>query len=137
MSKSNYLENAILDHILGGGDFSRPATVYVSLHTADPTDAGNGAEVSAAIWTNYAREAVTNNNTNWPAASGGSKSNGTDIDFGTATVSGTAPVVTHFGIWDASTSGNLLYFGALTGSKTIDNGDTVKFAASAMTISED
>lgn len=132
MSKSNYLENAILDHILGGPDFTRPATVYVSLHTADPTDAGTGTEVSG---NGYARVAVTNNATNWPAASSGAKSNGTTITFPTAT--GSWGTVSHFGIWDAATNGNLLYHGALNASKAIADGDTASFGVGDLDITED
>jgi len=83
-SKSNYLENKVLDHVLGGGDYTRPATVYVALYTVAPSDTGGGTEVTGG---SYARAAVTNNSTNWPAASGGEKSNGTEITFETATAS--------------------------------------------------
>ena len=75
-SKSDYLENEILDHVLGGADYARPATVYIALYTADPTDAGGGTEGSGG---SYAKASVTNNDTNWPAASSGAKSNGADI----------------------------------------------------------
>lgn len=136
MGKSNTLENAILDHVLGGPDYVRPPTVYVALFTADPTDAGTGAEVSTGDWTNYARVAVTNNDTNWPAAAGGAKSNGTEISFGAATI--VTPVdVTHLGIWDAATAGNLLYHGALDTPKTITDGDTPRFGVGEIDITED
>ena len=132
MSKSNYLEDEILDHVLGGGDYTRPATVYVALHTSDPTDADTGTEVSGG---SYARVSMTNNATNWPASSGGTKSNGTAVTFPTASANwGT---VTHFGIYDAATSGNLLYHGALSQSKSVENGDTAEFAIGEIDISED
>jgi hypothetical protein len=132
MSKSDYLENEILDHVLGGSDYTRPATVYVALYTATPNDAGGGTEASGG---SYARAAVTNNATNWPAASGGAKSNGTAITFPTPTAGwGT---VTSFGIFDASTGGNLLYYGNLSANKTIDISDTVSFAIGALDITED
>ena len=131
MSKSDYLENQMLDIVLGDGTFANPATVYVALHTADPTDAGNGAEVSG---NNYARVAVTNNATNWPNASGGAKANGTAINF--ATPSGSWGTVTHFGIWDAVTTGNLLYYGALTVPQAITTGNAVSFAAGDIDITE-
>jgi hypothetical protein len=132
MSKSDYLENEILDHVLGGSDYTRPATVYVAIYTATPNDAGGGTEASGG---SYARAAVTNNATNWPAASGGAKSNGTAITFPTPTAGwGT---VTSFGIFDASTGGNLLYYGNLSANKTIDISDTVSFAIGALDITED
>lgn len=134
MSKSSFLALEILDHTLGNAAYTAPATVHVSLHTADPTDAGTGTEVSGG---SYAREAVTNNATNWPASTGGSpaaKANGTAIEFVTATASwGT---VTHFGIWDAATAGNLLYHGALGTAKAVGSGDTASFAVGDLDISE-
>ena len=131
-SKSDYLENELLDHVLGGGDYSRPATVYVALYTTAPTDAGGGVEVSGG---SYARVAVTNNATNWPAASGGAKSNGTAITFPTATADwGT---VVAFAILDAATAGNFLYWGDLTQSKTVNNGDTATFAVGDLDVTED
>ena len=128
---SDYLENKIADHILGGGDFTRPATVYVALFTAGPTDAGGGTEVSG---NGYARAAVTNNGTNVPAASGGQKSNGTVITFGGG-ATGTWGTVTHFAIYDATTSGNLLLHGALTTAKLIESGDTPSFPIGTLVFS--
>ena len=135
-SKSNYLENAILDHILGGPDYTRPATVYVALFTDSNTqtqrDANTVTEVSGSA---YARVSVTNNSTNWPAASGGSKSNGTAITFPTPT--GSWGTVTAFGIYDASTGGNLLHHGDLTASQAVASGNTVSYAIGALVITED
>lgn len=131
-SKSDYLENEILDHVLGGADYARPATVYIALFTASPTDAGGGTEVTGG---SYARVAVTNDATNWPAASSGTKQNGTAITFIQATASwGT---VVAMGIFDASTAGNLLYWGDLTTSKSIASGDTAEIAIGGITITED
>lgn len=132
MSKSNYLENEILDHVLGGGDYTRPATVYVSLHSADPGETG----ASELTGNGYGRVAVTNNATNWPAASGGVKSNGVAITFAAATGSDWA-AATHFGIHDASTAGNPLYLGALTTPKTVQVGDTASFAIGELDVTED
>lgn len=132
--KSDYLENKILDHVYGGGDYTRPATVYVHLYTVAPTDAGGGTEVDTADWTNYAAVAVTNNATNFPAASGGSKASGADIDFGTAVIV-TPVTVVAFAIKDGV--GNYLGWNNLTASKTVTNGDPVKFPAGSLTITED
>jgi hypothetical protein len=133
-SKADYLESAILDHVLGGPDFTRPATVYVALFTADPSDAGGGTEVSTDDWSNYARKAVTNNATNWPGAVAGSKSNGTDIDFGTATIVGAGVTVIAAAILDVAS--NFLYWLELTADKTITNGDPVKFPAGSLVVTE-
>jgi len=131
-SKSDYLENELLDHVLGGGDYSRPATVYIALYTVAPTDVGGGTEVTGG---SYARKAVTNNATNWPAASSGAKANGTVIEFVTATADwGT---VVAFAILDAASDGNFLYWGDLTASKSVDNGDTARFAVGELDITED
>lgn len=124
---SDYLENKVLDHILGGADYTRPAIVYLAFYTAAPNDGGGGTEVTGG---SYARPAVTNNATNFPSASGGTKSNGTAIVFPTATAGwGT---VTHFGVFDAVTGGNLLFHGALTASKLVEAGDTPSYPIGAM-----
>ncbi len=117
-SKSDYLENKILDHFLGAVTYTPPATVYIAAYTVAPTDAGGGTEVTGG---SYARVAVTNNATNFPAAVAGSKSNGTAINFATATADwGTLVAV---GIFDAASGGNLLAWADLTVSKLIQNTD--------------
>lgn len=131
-SKSDFLENEILDHVLGGAAYAAPATVYVALFTVPPTDSGGGTEVTGG---SYVRAAITNNAVNWPAASGGAKSNGTDIVFAAATAAwGTAVA---FGIFDAAAAGNLLYWADLTVNKTVDSGDTAQFNTGDLDITED
>lgn len=139
-SKSDYLEAAILNYLLGGVALTSPGTLYVALSTAAYSDAATGSsmtEVSASS-TGYARVAVTNNATNWPAATGSSpatKQNGTAITFPTATASwGT---ITSFYIVDAASGGNVLYGGDLTATKSIAAGDTATFAAASITVTED
>lgn len=134
MSKTDFMENALLNHVFGNTAYTAPATLYVALFTAAPSDAGGGTEVSTANWTNYARAAVTNNTTNFPAASAGSKSNGTSISFGTAATTGNI-AVTHFAIFDAASAGNMLRWG--TCSATVANGNTVSIAAGQLTFTED
>jgi hypothetical protein len=130
--KSEYLENAILDHVLGGPDYTRPGTLYIALYTVAPTDAGGGTEVAGG---SYARVAVTNNSTNFPAAAGGAKTNGTLIEFAEATANwGTVVAV---GIFDASTSGNLLYWAPLGTSKPVNIGDKAKFEPGDLDFTED
>jgi hypothetical protein len=127
-SFSDYLENKILDLVFNGTAFTPPATYYAALYTAAPSDSGGGTEVSTGVWTNYARIAVTKNTTNFPAASGGAVANGAIIDFGTATISGTAPVVAAIALLDASSAGNLIAWADLTVNKTINNTDPVSVA---------
>jgi len=124
---SDYLENKVLDHFLGTASTSAPATVYLALFTTDPTDAGSGTEVSTS-GTAYARQSIA-----FSSASSGSTSNSADVEFSQATGSGFG-TVTHFGIYDASTAGNLLFHGALTSSKTIDAGDVFKIASGNLSI---
>ena len=140
---SDYLENKLIDHLLRGQAYSAPATVYVGLLTAAPSDSGGGTEVSG---NNYARASVASSLANWAgtqsagstiasSGTGGTTSNNGTISF--ATPSASWGTVTHFGVYDASCSGNLLFWGALTISKTINNGDTVSFAAGALSFTID
>jgi len=111
-SKSDFLENKVLDHILGNTAYSAPATIHLGLFTVAPSDSGGGSECSAG---NYARKAITNNTTNFPNASGGSKSLGAQQDFVQANADWAlvANPVVAFGLFDAATVGNLLYWGWL------------------------
>lgn len=133
-SKSDYLENALLNGVLGGPQFTLPPTVYIALSTAAYSDAATGASMTEVAGNAYARVAVTNNATNWPAGSGGSKSNGTVFTFPAATASwGT---VTSFYICDAASGGNVLYGADLTTPRAIAGGDTASFASGAITVTE-
>lgn len=132
MSASNFLEDEILDHILGNAAYTAPATVYISLHTGDPGETG-ASEVASS--NNYSRASFTNNATNWPAASGGAKANGVAVTM--PTPSGSWGTVTHFGIWDAATTGNFLFGGALAVSKAINSGDTVQFGIGDIDVTAD
>ena len=123
---SNFLENALINATLRATTYTSPATVYVSLYTTDPTDADSGTEVSTS-GTGYARTAVT-----FGAPSNGVSTNSADVTFPTATASwGT---VTHIGIHDASTSGNLLFHTPLDTSKTIDSGDIFKITTGNLSV---
>jgi hypothetical protein len=129
-AKSDYLETEILDHILGKGarDFTSPANLYVALSTANPTDTGSGlAEPSG---NGYTRQSVA-----FGAASGGATSNTAQLTFGPCTTT-TWGTITHFAIFDASSAGNMLYYGALTASKTIDVGDSLVVAVGDLDIAE-
>ncbi len=134
MSFGDFLENTLLDLVFGGVSYAPPATIYLGLSTAAPGDDGaTAAEPPGA--NGYARVAVTNNLTNFPAASAGAKSNGTAITFPTAT--GAWGTVTHALIYDAATAGNFLGAGALAVAKTIDNGDTASLAVGDLDITLD
>ena len=121
---SNFLENALINATLRNTTYTSPATVYVSLWTSDPTDAGSGTEVSGG---SYARTAVT-----MGAPSNGVSLNSADVTFPTATASwGT---VGWIGINDALTTGNLLYHTALDTAKTIDSGDIFKISTGNLSV---
>lgn len=137
--KSDYLESAVLNAVFRNGSWPTLGTsVYVSLHTADPTDAGSGTEVSGG---SYARVAVARNvTTNFtaPADSSGAQqtSNAVAITFPSPTANWPGPI-THVGIFDAATAGNLLYSAALGSPRTVNNGDVApSFAIGALTASE-
>ena len=118
---SDHAEALLLDWLMTTGTATRPTSWYVALFTAAPSDSGGGTEVSSG---GYSRQSVA-----FDAASsqGGTTSNSGAVTF-TAS-GGSYGTVTHIGIFDASTSGNLLWHGALTASKTVADGDTLEFSA--------
>lgn len=121
---TDYAENEILDHLLGTGAFTSPTNVYLGLCTTAPSDSTGGTEVSG---NGYARQAVA-----FGAASSGSADNSGTISF-TAS-GGNWGDITHWELWDALTTGNRLMHGALTSSRTINDGDTLEFAAGDITM---
>lgn len=136
---SDYLENKLVDHLFRATAYTAPATLYVALYTAAPSDAGGGTEVTGNA---YARASVTSAVGAWystngattgaSSGTGGVTSNVAAITFPTPT--GSWGTVTHFGILDASTAGNLMMWGALTVSQTINTGNTVSFASGQLQI---
>lgn len=115
-SFSDYLENAVLNHVFRNSTLTSPTTVYLALYTATPSDAGGGTQVSGG---GYSRQAIT-----FSAPSGGSISNSSSISF-TATGAAYGTVVA-IGIFDAATAGNLLAWAPIT-SATVNDGDTISF----------
>ena len=121
---SNYLENKILDHILGTTTYTKPTTVYLALFTNDPTDAASGTEVSTG---GYSRQAVTFN-----ASSGGSATNSSLETFSASGASfGT---ITHWALFDASSSGNMLVYGTVSPSVTVASGESISFPIGSLTV---
>ena len=123
---SDYLETKVLDHVFGGTSYTAPSTLYVALFTAAPSDSGGGTEVSTS-GTAYSRQTITF------TTSGGTTSNTSAVEYSTATGSGFGTVVS-MGIFDASSSGNLLAYGNLTVSKSVSAGDVFRFNASSIDI---
>lgn len=110
MPSSTYLRGKLVDHVFRNITYTSPTTVYVSLHTSDPTVAGTpGTEVSAS-W--YARQVMA-----FAAqTTAGQTSNSGTVTF--SGVSGSSVTVTHFALWDALTLGNELEYGPLASAKT-------------------
>jgi hypothetical protein len=134
---SNYLENQIIDWIMRGQSYSPPANLYIALYTTAPTAAGGGVEVSGG---SYARVAVASNLANWAGTQGtatttastgtsGLTSNNSALTYPTPTAAWGTLVA--FGVFDASTGGNMLFFAGLTTAKTINNGDSPPIFQSA------
>jgi hypothetical protein len=121
---SNYLENALVNATLRNTAYTSPSTVYLALYTSDPTDADTGTEVSG---TSYARQSIT-----FGAPSNGASTNSAAIEFPQA--GGSWGTVTHIGIRDASTAGNLLYHTPLDASKTIATGDVFRIAVGSLSV---
>jgi len=121
---SNYLENALINVTLRATSYTAPTTVYVALYTSDPTDADTGTECSG---TSYARQSVT-----FSSPSNGATSNSAAVEFPQA--GGSWGTITHIGIRDASTAGNLLYHTALDASKTIATGDVFRIASGSLSV---
>lgn len=114
-SKSDYLELKVLDAVLGQTALPAIGTVYFALFSVTPGDAGGGTELATGTSPGYARVAVTNNVTNFPNAAAGAKATGTDVTFPTNSSGGADWVAAiAWAIFDASTGGNLLLWGAMT-----------------------
>ncbi len=119
---SDAAEVLILNYLMTAESVTRPTAWYVALYTGAPSDAGGGTEVSGS---GYARKTVT-----WAVASGaGGTTSNSNVPTWTAS-GGAFGTVTHIGIHSAlSGSGNLLWHGAMTASKVVNDGDTLEFAA--------
>ena len=116
MSFSNFLETEILDHVFAGAAYTAPGTKYLALFTAVADgETGSVTEVSGG---GYARQSVAF------TTSGNTTSNNAAVEFPTAT--GNYGTVTHVGVYDASTSGNLMAYAALSSNKTIETGDVFR-----------
>ena len=154
---SDYLENKLLDHVLRqtAGNFSAPGTVYVALFTtANSTQVTN---LAAALEANtsgtdatskfgyyeinagsYARQSITFGNAG--ASTDGTISSNATVSFPVATANyqsagSTGNIVTHIAIMDQSSSGNVLFYGSLTTSKTVSSGDQFTISSGNLSVS--
>lgn len=123
---SDYLENALLNLTLNGTALTAINDPYVSLHTGDPTDAGSATEVSGG---SYIRQAAS-----FATASGTTGSTATDADVTFPAATAGWGTITHIALWDAVSSGNMLYYTPLDASKTIDTGDIFSITSGNLTV---
>jgi hypothetical protein len=140
-AKSDYLENKIIDHVFRNRAYSVPTAINVDLFTAAPGETGGGTLVSGG---SYAAVTVGPSDSAWKSTqgtttavassgTGGQTMNGSAITYPTPTANWGS--ITHMALKDQS--GNYLYHGALTTSKTVNNGDPApSFAADALTVTE-
>lgn len=122
-SFTDYLENKVLGHVFGGVSYTAPATIYLALYTVAPDDTGGGTEVSGG---SYVRQSCAF------TVTGNLATNTSAVEWPTAT--GAWGTVVAVGVFDASTSGNLLAYGTLTSSKTISSGDVLRIPAGDLDI---
>ncbi len=129
---SDFLEVELRKHLFRTGSYTKPTILAVALFTVTPSDSGGGTEVSGGSYARIDRPPL---DANWTGASAtdGLTDNAAAITFATPTANwGT---VVAFGIFDALTAGNLLVYGPISPSKTINNGDPAPaFAAGALDI---
>ena len=121
---SDYLELKVLDHVLSVTAYTMPSNVYVGLSTGSFGDDNSGTEISG---NNYARKEAS-----FSAASSGAITTSGTVEFNAAT--GTWGAISHWGLYDASTSGNLLLHGAFAAAKTITTGDILRINAGDLDI---
>ena len=129
---SNYLENKVLDHVLRNTAYTQPGNLFVGLfknNSLTNLEAGTLTdEVSTAGGTLYARKPVT-----FGAAASGTATNSATVTFDAAGADwGT---ITAIAILDTITTGNVLFYGNLTTSKLIENGDTMQFVSTNISVS--
>lgn len=126
-SFSNYTENLLLNWLLTTNSATRPTAWYVGLFTAAPSDAGGGTEVSGNGYARVATGTISVSGTDTTAT------NSASIEFAAAS-GGNWGTITHAAIFDASTSGNMLAWAALTTSRTINDGDVFRIPAGSLTV---
>ena len=127
-SFSDYTENLVLNWLLTTNSATRPTAWYVGLFTAAPSDTGGGTEVTGNAYARVATETISVSGTSPTTAT-----NSAAIEFAAAS-GGNWGTVTHAAIFDASTSGNMLAWAALTTSRTINDGDVFRIPASSLTV---
>jgi hypothetical protein len=116
------LANKVLDGITRTGSFPTAGTLYVKLHTGDPSTGASNASA------NTTRGALT-----FSSAASGGVATATTLPSWASWASG-SETISHISLWDASTSGNFLWSGSLTAAKSVSNGDTLSLSSLTLTI---
>lgn len=121
MSISNYAELEILDHLTGTASWTAPSSVYIKLHTGDP-----GEDCTSNAATEATRKVVT-----FSAAASGAITSDATVEW---TNVSTTETYSHWSLWDASTAGNPLWYGALSSSAAVTAGDTFQITQLQLTL---
>ncbi|MDX1449213.1 MAG: hypothetical protein R3246_09140 [Acidimicrobiia bacterium] len=124
---SNYLEDALLKLVFKSTAFSSPGTTHLALYSSNPADDDSGTEISGG---SYARQSIP-----WGAYTNGTGSLTTNDDINFTNMP--AVTVSHVAIFDAATGGNMLWYGALTSSKSVNSGDTFAITSGNLTVTLD
>lgn len=124
---SDYLENALVNHVLRNTALTSPVTVYAGLWTSSSSLAAleAGTLTNEATGGSYVRKAIT-----FSAPSNGTTSNSGAITW----TNMPATTITYVAVMDALTVGNVLFYGALASAKTLNSGDTFQFDATTLSI---
>jgi hypothetical protein len=123
MSFSNFLEQELLDHVFAGAAYTPPTNIYAKLHLGDPGEDGTANPAAETTRVEVTFAAGTN-----PIA------NNAEVLWENVS---TTETYSHFSLWDNSTAGNPLGYGALTASKAVTAGEDARFAVGALTVSLD
>ncbi len=135
--KSVYLAKALADHVYGKTTYTGPTTMYLALFSVTPSDGAGGTEATGS---GYARVSITNNTTNWTNATGSTtpaaKTNGVAFAFPAATGNwSSSSNQVAWGLFDASSGGNLLHYGPIGTPAPVLNGQTFTFPIASLVIS--
>lgn len=132
---SNYTEDNIINALLRGVAFAQASTIYVGLHTSDPTDAG-GNEVTLAAFPAYERLDAAKGgaiSSGWTASSNGVSKNANQLIYPVHDGGGDI-TVTHFALYDAATGGNMLVHAPLNTARTLSPGDVYVIDPQQLTV---
>jgi hypothetical protein len=121
MTISNFLENELLDTLDGSGSAYSASATYLKLHTGDPGESGTGNPAAETI-----RKTVA-----FGAASGGSKASTATVEW---TLVAATEIYSHWSLWDNSTAGNCLWYGALSANASVTAGDTFEITSLTLTL---